>query len=465
MTRRPGGVIERFGATGLLFGGLVLATFCWVANASAQSSASSQPAAGLRATWVAKGTSSAAPVGTVQHSRSLASPVLVADAAAGNAAAATGQTVLRWRTPSISQTRMPASADSRDDIGLAVSVSGITSETATVRPVGFDQSIAEAPSTVATRSESDPFQDPFGDHLQRRPVPAQPLLGTTTTKLTPTPAPIAAQPVARSAIQDDPPPEPLPEPTRAVVDQLKPVAQDCTRVYNQRDCCKEDGRCQMARDEWHHSAISKISLDITPSFRPDEDDLFKEETLRDRELSKAPVRTWRDRRGAVLATGRLTNIKRGRLLILDDHNDVVKLRFEDLCDDDLCFLTSWWGVPTECTLGDAPFAGRNWMPMSFTWKASAVCSKPLYFQETALERYGHTAGPIRQPILSGAHFFMSLVTLPYQTGINPLWECRYPLGYYRPGNCAPYFLPPIPLSVRGGLLEAGAWIGGIYLIP
>jgi len=408
---------------------------------------------GPRATWVAKGTATQQPRGTVQHSRTLATPTR-----------RTGPTVLRWRTPSVSQARplKITAARSDNDIELLVPANVLDTTRVTIQPVALNQ-----PIPPEQRGVADPFDDPFGDRQQRRPVPAQPLDDVSAEQSVSTPATLVAQPTpARDAALADPPPQPLPEPTPATVNELKPtVSQGCQRVYNQRDCCKEGQRCGTALDKWQHSAISKISLDITPTFRPDEDDLFKEETERDRELSKSPVRTWRDRNNQVLATGRLTNIKRGRLLVLNAQNDVVKLRFDDLSDDDLCFLTSWLGVPTECTLGDEPFAGRHWMPMSFTWKASAVCHKPLYFQETALERYGHTAGPIRQPILSGAHFFMSLVTLPYQAGIDPPWECRYPLGHYRPGNCAPYFLPPVPLSVRGGLLEAGAWIGGIYLIP
>jgi hypothetical protein len=212
--------------------------------------------------------------------------------------------------------------------------------------------------------------------------------------------------------------------------------------------------------------VAKISLDITPSFRPDEDEPYKEEDERIRTLAKSPVRTWRDRDGNVLGTGRMTNIKRGRLLIVDQQSGEVKrLPFDDLSEDDLCFATAWWNVPTECALADEPYAGRNWEAMTFTWKASAACHKPLYFEEVALERYGHTAGPLRQPVLSGAHFFLNLVSLPYQAGINPPWECRYPLGYYRPGSCAPYLVPPVPLSVRGGLWQAGAIVGGVALFP
>jgi hypothetical protein len=50
-------------------------------------------------------------------------------------------------------------------------------------------------------------------------------------------------------------------------------------------------------------------------------------------------------------------------------------------------------------------------------------------------------------------------------GINPPNECQYALGYYRPGNCAPWLVPPIPLSVRGALVEAGAIMGGAFVIP
>ena len=45
---------------------------------------------------------------------------------------------------------------------------------------------------------------------------------------------------------------------------------------------------------------------------------------------ESPVRTWHDRQGNVLAEGRLTNIKRGRALILDGNNQIVRIPFNDL---------------------------------------------------------------------------------------------------------------------------------------
>lgn len=121
--------------------------------------------------------------------------------------------------------------------------------------------------------------------------------------------------------------------------------------------------------------------------------------------------------------------------------------------------------PRECGLGDSIFEPRAWPLTTFTWKASALCHKPLYFEEMALERYGHSTGPLTQPFVSGAHFFLTLPVLPYLMGVDPPCECIYDLGYYRPGSCAPYMIYPIPISIRGGLLEAGAWVGGVFLIP
>lgn len=257
-----------------------------------------------------------------------------------------------------------------------------------------------------------------------------------------------------------PRPQPLPAPLTEAADDTQ-----CERVYNERDCCKDEQKCGVARQHWQADAISKISLDITPKLRLDADDELSERSERNLELPQVPVRTYRDRRGQELATGRLAGVQYGRVLVLDEANQVAKVPLHDLGDDDLCFLAAWWRVPTECTFSDEDYQGRAWAPSTFTWKASAIGYKPLYFEQPRLERYGHTTGHFVQPVLSGAHFFVSLVTLPYQAGINPPWECQYPLGYYRPGSCAPWLVPPVPLSVRGALWEAGAWVGGVALFP
>jgi hypothetical protein len=121
--------------------------------------------------------------------------------------------------------------------------------------------------------------------------------------------------------------------------------------------------------------------------------------------------------------------------------------------------------PQECRLGDEQMEPRVWAPVTFMWKASGLCHKPAYFDDVHLERYGHATGPYTQPLLSAAHFFLTVPILPYKMGLYPPGECMYTLGYYRPGSCAPYLLDPLPLSVRAAVAEAGVWTGMAFLIP
>ena len=121
--------------------------------------------------------------------------------------------------------------------------------------------------------------------------------------------------------------------------------------------------------------------------------------------------------------------------------------------------------PRECPIKKEIFQPRAWAPTTYTWKASGFCHKPLYFEEVQLERYGHSWGPYLQPVISQGHFFLTVPVLPYMMGLNPPNECLYTLGYYRPGSCAPYILDPLPISVRAGLLQAGAVTGAAFLVP
>lgn len=121
--------------------------------------------------------------------------------------------------------------------------------------------------------------------------------------------------------------------------------------------------------------------------------------------------------------------------------------------------------PAECGLGDEQFVPRNFACTTYAWKATALCHKPLYFEDWDLERYGHTASPLLQPLISAAQFYLVLPILPYKMGLEPPGECIYALGYYRPGSCAPRIIPNVPISLRAGLLEAGVWVAGVALVP
>jgi hypothetical protein len=120
--------------------------------------------------------------------------------------------------------------------------------------------------------------------------------------------------------------------------------------------------------------------------------------------------------------------------------------------------------PCECRLEGETFEPRRFATTMMTWKAAGYCHKPLYFEDWNLERYGHSHGPL-DPVFSAAHFFVSLPVLPYKMGVELPWECIYPLGYYRPGNCAPWTVPAPPISCRGFAVEAATVTGILFLLP
>jgi hypothetical protein len=123
-------------------------------------------------------------------------------------------------------------------------------------------------------------------------------------------------------------------------------------------------------------------------------------------------------------------------------------------------------VPFECGLSTDQFEPRCWPHLTYTWKASALCHKPLYFEEVGLERYGHSWGPCGlEDAQSFVHFFGDLVLLPYNVGVQTPCECDYALGYYRPGDCAPWICDPFPLSCRGVMTGAVGYCAFAALFP
>ncbi len=121
--------------------------------------------------------------------------------------------------------------------------------------------------------------------------------------------------------------------------------------------------------------------------------------------------------------------------------------------------------PPECGPKEEQYYPRDWCMLTYTWKASNLCHKPLYFEDVQAERYGHVWPRPLQPFVSGGLFFGTVVMLPYRMGIELPNECVYDLGYYRPGSCAPYQIPGFPISLRGALFECGAVAVGLATVP
>ena len=122
-------------------------------------------------------------------------------------------------------------------------------------------------------------------------------------------------------------------------------------------------------------------------------------------------------------------------------------------------------IPEEVTFEQGYYQPRNMQRMVVNWRASNLHHNPLYFEDPQLERYGHTYHPMVQPFASSARFAVQLVGLPYQMAMDPVWKRRYTLGWYRPGESAPYLRHRFPFNNKASLIQAATVAGLFFIIP
>lgn len=259
-----------------------------------------------------------------------------------------------------------------------------------------------------------------------------------------------------------PPSEPAPEPGAAPSSPAKqadpfdasPSAkQDSATTENATAPAKRDASPAAGKNQ--EPARLFDNTDQPPQPKALEEDPFKDDPLFGSGLGgeRAPSKSQPD-----LSVASEEDCRRALERLKDQRLDAITLQISPggrMGED----------VPYECTLGDEPFMPREWAGLTYTWKASGLCHKPLYFEDEQLERYGHSWGPYVQPLVSGAHFFGTLPILPYKMGLKTPNECVYVLGHYRPGSCAPYMIDPIPFTWRAALFEGGVAYGVAAVIP
>ncbi|MCA9203972.1 MAG: hypothetical protein KDA59_13030, partial [Planctomycetales bacterium] len=71
------------------------------------------------------------------------------------------------------------------------------------------------------------------------------------------------------------------------------------------------------------------------------------------------------------------------------------------------------------------------------WEPPRVVHRPLYWDETPLERYGQTRHPALQPLTSTAHFFGTFFVMPAKLVIEPPLSPATDAGLFRPGSPVP----------------------------
>jgi hypothetical protein len=114
---------------------------------------------------------------------------------------------------------------------------------------------------------------------------------------------------------------------------------------------------------------------------------------------------------------------------------------------------------------DDPRLWGGWAQVTYQWASTALCHRPLYFEQVNLERYGYGPHPLLQPAFSGAHFFLTIPTLPYKLVAQPPRECVYTLGYYRPGSSAPRRWHHVNWDPTAATVEGMLATGLVFLIP
>lgn len=263
---------------------------------------------------------------------------------------------------------------------------------------------------------------------------------------------------------------PSPFPKQENNDRSPSVIEEPPRSKSRRDPAPEPPQravdCDSVRQNAKDSDITKIRIDSSPSFvegynNPDR----SEDSTKMGFIASAPIRPWLSYDGQVVVEGKLVDLRLGSVVIERADGTQTSYLLHKLSDADQVYVSEKWGLPVTCSIDDRSFPRRDFVDTTVTWKATGACHKPLYFEDVQLERYGHEWGPIAQPVISTAHFFGDVIVLPYKMGIHPMNECQYSLGHYRPGSCAPWTIGPVPISLRGALMQAKVITGAALVLP
>ena len=114
---------------------------------------------------------------------------------------------------------------------------------------------------------------------------------------------------------------------------------------------------------------------------------------------------------------------------------------------------------------DQPVSRVIGTPLLLQWQPSNFWYHPLYFEDPTLERYGHTYSSWVQPFVSTGRFVGQAATLPYNATLRPAQSREYPLGWYRPGECAPHLKYRLTWNDEAAINQALAVVGLVFLIP
>lgn len=143
----------------------------------------------------------------------------------------------------------------------------------------------------------------------------------------------------------------------------------------------------------------------------------------------------------------------------------IKPYYDTTVDEDIREFAEERAAEYNVHFGSEEYQPRMFADTAATWQPTNFYHFPLYFEDPALERYGHTYPFVVQPFVSVARFSGQLVAMPYQMTLDPPTKPMYALGWYRPGEVAPKLKYQIPWNAEAAAVQAGVTTGLIFLIP
>ncbi len=78
----------------------------------------------------------------------------------------------------------------------------------------------------------------------------------------------------------------------------------------------------------------------------------------------------------------------------------------------------------------------GWAPVSYSWITPAFSHNRLYFEQVNYERYGMTHAAGCEPVVSAAHFYGTVLLMPFRPLCERHCDEVFTLGHQRPGDCA-----------------------------
>lgn len=106
----------------------------------------------------------------------------------------------------------------------------------------------------------------------------------------------------------------------------------------------------------------------------------------------------------------------------------------------------------------------QWNDSTAGWTSPDFYTRPLYFEQSSLERYESSTPEWTHPAISYAQFLASIPVLPYKTGVHGPRDRIYTVGHYHYGTKAPSRSWG-QLSKRGMVYQGVATTGLIFFIP